>query len=404
MKLKSLLLLLLFTFTSACAPEYIDDTDVLDEPEPISAPIEIEEEPTSLPSTASLDSPQWISEFEEYLQEKMQTDYIPGMAVALVDSDGIIYVQGFGIRNAERNLPVTEDTLFHIGSTHKSMTAMLIATLVDDGYFDWDTPVVEILPDFKLSDPEATQEVTFRHLLSMRAGISEDAEDTIDSDSNFEDLLDATAESEILDLPGEVFEYSNLSASLAGYLGALAVDETTEDLHTAYAKLLKEHILTPIGMTTATIYLSEAQSNENFAYSYALSDDNTPLLTETYDVEKDILAPSGSLKASATEMGFYIQTQLNRGLAPDGTRVVSEENLTETWKPYLENYGMGWEAKTHQDIEIILHEGAYDDFLSVIGFMPNENLGFVVLINSEETGEITEEVHQVLAELLAQNR
>ena len=114
---------------------------------------------------------------------------------------------------------------------------------IDDGYFEWDTPVIEIMPDFELSDPEATQQVTFRHLLSMRAGISEDAEDEIDPDGSFEDLLDATAESEILDLPGKVFEYSNLSASLAGYLGALAVDETTEDLHTAYAKLLKERIL-----------------------------------------------------------------------------------------------------------------------------------------------------------------
>ena len=387
MKFKMLTLFFLMIVISACGSD---------------VPTDIEEikEPTPFVSDVSSDSRSLQIAFEQYLQGKMEEDHIPGMAVALVDKDGIIYAQGFGLRNVERNLPVTQDTLFHIGSTQKSMTAMLIATLVDDGYFEWDTPVIEIMPDFELSDPEATQQVTFRHLLSMRAGISEDAEDEIDPDGSFEDLLDATAESEILDLPGKVFEYSNLSASLAGYLGALAVDETTEDLHTAYAKLLKERILTPIGMRTATIYLSEAQNNENFAYSYALSSDNEPVLTETYDVEGDILDPSGSLKASATEMGLYIQTQLNRGLAPNGMRVVSEQNLIETWKPYLEDYAMGWESKTHQGITIIVHEGAYDDFMSVIGFMPDENLGFVILINSEETGAITEEAPFILAELL----
>ncbi len=387
MKFKMLTLFFLMIVISACGSDVQPDIEEI-------------KEPTPFVSDVSSDSQSLQIAFEEYLQGKMEEDHIPGMAVALVDKDGIIYAQGFGLRNVERNLPVTQDTLFHIGSTQKSMTAMLIATLVDDGYFEWDTPVIEIEPDFELSDPKATQQVTFRHLLSMRAGISEDAEDEIDPDGSFEDLLDAVAKNEILDLPGKVFEYSNLSVSLAGYLGALAVDETTEDLYTAYAKLLKERILSPIGMRTATLSLSEAQNSGNFAYSYALSSDNEPVLTETYDVEGDILDPSGSLKASATEMGLYIQTQLNRGLAPNGMRMVSEQNLIETWKPYLEDYAMGWESKTHQGITIILHEGAYDDFMSVIGFMPDENLGFIILINSEETGAVIEEAPLILAELL----
>ena len=399
-KHKILAFLFLLILVSACGAEIPPDFEDIEEFTPEIEEVEETEESTPFVSETSSDAETWLMEFEQYLQEKMEDDHIPGMAVALVNSDEIIYTQGFGFRNVEENLPVTPDTLFHIGSTQKSMTAMLIATLVDDGYFDWDTPVVEILPEFVLSDPEATQEVTFRHLLSMRAGISEEAEDEIDTGGSFDDLLDAVAETEIVGFPGEVFEYSNLSVSLAGYLGSLAVDEDTEDFHTAYAELLKERILLPIGMNTATLYLSEAQSSGNFSYSYALDGDE-PVLTETYDVEKDILAPSGSLKASVTEMGLYIQTQLNRGLAPNGTRVVSEENLTETWQPYLEDYGMGWEIKTHEGIKIISHEGAYDDFVSIIGFMPDENIGFVVLVNSEETGAIVEEVPFVLAELLA---
>ena len=85
-------------------------------------------------------------------------------------------------------------------------------------------------------------------------------------------------------------------------------------------------------------------------------------------------------------MARYISTQLNRGQAPNGTQVVSEANLTETWKPALENYGMGWEVSEYQDVALITHEGSFDNYLSVIGFMPDQDIGFVILTNSEEAG------------------
>jgi len=81
------------------------------------------------------------------------------------------------------NKPVTTGTLFHIGSTQKSMTAMMIATLVDDGLLDWDEPVINFAPSFGLSDPQAMQEVTIRHLLSMRGGIPDDAEDDLNEEA-----------------------------------------------------------------------------------------------------------------------------------------------------------------------------------------------------------------------------
>ena len=414
MKYKQIFPLLIFALLLACAPLSLFS------PEDNSNVYSYEEEESSAGEQGSYDHPelgestpsasvfledetgQWLNEFDEYMQEKFTAEDIPGMSVTLVNSEGLVYAQGFGLRDVQHNLPVTPDTLFHIGSTQKSMTAMLVASLVDDGYFTWDTPVVEIIPEFELSDPQAAQEVTFRHLLSMRAGIPEEAEDDLDYEGSLEDVLDAAYHAHLIAAPGDQFEYSNLSATLAGYIATAAVYGTAGDIHSAYTKLFEERVLEPIGMTRASMYLSEARQDGNFSLSYEVSRSGEALLTETYDTEKDILAPSGSLKASAVEMGYYIQTQLRRGNAPDGQQIVSEENLTETWIPYLEDYAMGWDVKDY-DVKTILHEGAYDDFISVIGFMPEENIGFVILINSEMAGEdLIIEAPKVLAELLVE--
>ncbi len=357
-----------------------------------AAPVEVEITPEA----------DWLAEYARYVQDTMDADHIPGLALAVVRGDEIILAEGYGLRDVAQNMPVTTETLFHIGSTQKSMTAMMVATLVDDGLFDWDDPVVSFAPEFALSDARATQEVTIRHLLSMRGGIPDDAEYDLDEEPTPGDVFEVIGETPLLAMPGERFSYSNLSASAAGYLGVLVSGGEIKDLYEGYARLLQERVLDPIGMETATIYASEAQGNPNYAQSYVLSGNGSPILSESYDFDGDALAPSGSLKANVIEMALYVATQLQRGVAPNGNRVVSEENLSETWRPYLENYGMGWEIQESEGVEVIFHNGAYDDFASVLGFVPEFDVGFVILLNCEAAGDnLVYDAPYVLVELLA---
>ncbi len=329
-----------------------------------------------------------FGEFSDFVEEIMEDDNIPGVAVAIVEGSETVFMQGFGLQDVENDLPVTPETLFHIGSTNKSITAMMIATLVDDGLFDWDTPVVEIYPDFALSDLEATEMVTMRHFLSMQSGIPDDAEDDFDIDNaEAEDLFDFVADTPLFAMPGEEFSYSNISASVAGYLGVIANDGDYDDLYDGYARLLEKKVLDPIGMKNAVLRVSELENNSHYGKSYVLNRSGSPVEADPEDFDGDPLAPSGTLKVNAHEMALYLSTQLSYGLAPNGTRVVSEKNLTETWKANLENYGMGWEVKEYQGVELITHEGSFDNYLSIIGFMPELNLGFVILTNSEEASE-----------------
>ena len=140
-------------------------------------------------------------------------------------------------------------------------------------------------------------------------------------------------------------------------------------------------------MKSTVLRVSELENNPFYGKSYVLNERGSPVKAEPEDFDGDPLAPSGTLKVNVREMALYLSTQLNYGLAPNGTRVVSEKNLTETWKADLEYYGMGWEVKEYQGVELITHEGSFDNYLSVIGFMPELNIGFVILTNSEEAGE-----------------
>lgn len=371
--------------------EYDDEEPFDDEYDDEALELEKEEPDAVAPTTdeAAADavgtSTDLAGAFGAFVESEMAKQKVPGGAVAVVQGDKVTYAQGFGWRDVDAQLPVTTETLFHIGSTTKSMTAMAIASLVDDGVIEWDTPVVDVYPQFQLE--EATDTVTFRHLLSMRGGIPDWAEDDFDMDNGTaEDLFRYVADIELLAEPGGEFSYSNISASLSGYVGAIADGGDVNGLNAAYADLLQSRVLDPIGMQNAAIFYSDAQKSPNYGKSYLL-DRGEIIEAEPEDWDADPLAPSGVLKADVLDMSLYISTQLNRGVAPNGTRVISEKNMEAMWQPHLEGYALGWELKKENGVTSISHEGSFDNYLSIIGFVPELDFGYVILINSADAGE-----------------
>ncbi len=369
-----------------------------------STPVQENTRSVPLVTKAAQVNERWVADFAAYIQDEQEKAHIPGLALAVVNGDGPLLLQGYGLRDVEKKLPVDADTLFHIGSTHKSMTALLVATLVDAGVVDWDTPVVQIAPNFRLSDADASAAVTFRHLLSMTSGIPDAAEEDLPDEPGLSDVFAVAAETELLGMPGEVYSYSNISASLAGYLAVLAADKNAVDLHDGYAHLLRQRILDPLGMKSATIYISEAQRNRNYSLAYDTSGDAAQAL-EPEDTDDDAMAPAGSLKASAREMALYMQMLVKGGVAANGTRIVSQAALAEMWTPLLEEYGLGWEIAEVDGLRLVSHTGAYDGFVSVIGLLPEAKVGFVLLVNEEEAGgDLTDAAAQAFAELYKARR
>jgi beta-lactamase class C len=330
----------------------------------------------------------------------MHTFNVPGSAVAIVQNGEIIYARGFGVRNLETGEPVTTNTVFRVGSTTKAMTSMMIATLVDEGVLDWDTPAIEVYPEFKLPTEELTQSVTVRELMGMDTGLGTLILPLlIKEEYSATELLSALVTFPVLSEKGRWYYNNQLYAS-AGYIAALAAGHADKDLLDAYKSLVQARVFDPIGMESAGIADDPSGLSDDYAVSYGISLAGGPEALERVPyAATNADAPAGGVIANVTDMARFLITQLNEGVSPDGVRVVSAENLTETWQPQTPitegppwvtppaSYGMGWIDERYGDVRIVWHEGGMDAFLSEMAMLPEANAGIIILSNSS-TGEL----------------
>ncbi|MCO5223121.1 MAG: beta-lactamase family protein, partial [Thermomicrobiales bacterium] len=339
--------------------------------------------------------PDWES-FDRALETGMLDFEMVGAAVSVLTPDEVAYSGMFGVRDLETAEPVTEDTHFLVASTTKSMTAALIATFVDDGVLAWDQPVREIYPHFRAPTDELTETLRVRDMLDMASGIGEsDASAAFhQGDPTTDQLLASLVNLPVVGAKGAQFFYNGAVYAAGGYLPALALGIDPADVGPVYASQIAERIYRPSGMATACITDDPRPFSDNFATGYG-----PDLLVGTSRqpfAPVGSYAPAGGTLATHGEMVRYVMMQLNRGVAHDGARIVSSENLTECWTsnvdvPYdadltpdivQSGYGMGWLTATYRDgRRFISHAGGIDGFTTFLGFLPEDGIGLVVNTN-----------------------
>ena len=200
-----------------------------------------------------------IAQLKEFVETSMQQLGIPGVSMALIDHGKVVYQGGFGVRELGKPERVDENTVFMAASNTKGMTTLLLAELVDEKKLRWDEPVIEAYPAFKLGDAETTKKVLVKNLICACTGLPRQ-----DLEWLFE-FKNATPETELALLGtmqptskfGEVFQYSNLMAAAAGYIGAHLVYPNLE-LGAAYDKAMQEKIFDPLGMKSTTFDYARA--------------------------------------------------------------------------------------------------------------------------------------------------
>jgi CubicO group peptidase (beta-lactamase class C family) len=347
-------------------------------------------------------------ELEAFITTNMEPSKIPGAVVAVVQNGEVVYEGAFGVRELGKDDPMTYDTSMKIGSTGKSLTTMMMGTLVDDGKMTWDTPAREILSTFAVKDPELSKTITMRNLVCACTGVPRrDSELIFNANSlKAEDIIASLAGFEFFTDFGEAFQYSNQMVGTGGYLAALAGGATEGDLFNGYQQVLKERVLDPIGMTDTTILLEAVKERGNYAlpHGYAISGERVLMPVEIEEVLSPI-APAGSHWSTAPDMARYMITELNKGVSPDGTQVVSEENLLETWTPQVPvddttSYGLGWFVGEYKGIQLVEHGGNTLGFTSSFGFLPDKNLGVLVLTNAQASNSFNQSVGARVFELL----
>lgn len=332
---------------------------------------------------------EFIAEFEAYIKTAIKTYQTPGVAVVIVRDGAIVYANGFGVRNPQGD-PVTPETRMLIGSTTKTMTTLLMAQMVDDGVMDWDTPVQDILPTFAVADPEVTQTLTMQHMVCACTGVPRrDLELIFNADElTAEGIIESLSTFEFFTDFGETFQYSNQMVASAGYLAALVAGGEYGTLYKDYVTLLEERVFTPLGMDSTTFSFEGALASDNYAVPYGLYTDFSfkPLPFEVEEAFLVPITPAGAAWSTGLDMANYMIMELNEGVAADGTRIVSEENLKRTWQPQvamtaLDDYGLGWIVSDFHGLQMLSHAGNTVGFTSEFTFLPERDLGVVVLTN-----------------------
>ena len=334
-----------------------------------------------------------IAKISEFIERGREQLGVPGVALGLVQDGNVVFAGGFGVRELGKPEKVDGDTLFMIASNTKAMTTLLLAKLVEEARLSWDTPVTRVLPSFKLGDAETTRQVQIRHLICACTGLPR---------QDFEWLMefkDATPESALRVLGtvqptskfGEMFQYSNGLAAAAGYVGG-HVAYSDLPLGDAYDKAMAERVFGPLGMSSTTFDFTRAlAANHAAPHSQDIDDKSAAAIM---DVNYAIVPvrPAGGAWSSARDVLRYTSMELARGMLPGGTRYIGEGPLLIRRAPQVpigkdETYGMGLQVDSTWGIPVVHHGGSMIGYKTDMIFLPDHNVGAVILTNSD-TGSL----------------
>ena len=348
-----------------------------------------------------------VAELEAFVEQGLANFGIPGAAVGIVQDGEIVYMNGFGVTEAGGE-PITPQTHMMIGSTGKSLSTLLMAMLVDEGLMDWDTPVIDVLPEFAVADPALSETITLRNLVCACTGVPRRDNELLFNADNLsaEDIVESLGTFEFFTDFGEAFQYSNQMVATGGYAAAAADGAEFGNLFDDYADSLETRVLETVGMPNTTLSFDEVRARGQYAQPHFATFGFVYELLPLEDEEVLVpIAPAGSHWSTLEDMANYMLMQLANGVAADGTRVVSEENLGETWEaqvPVSANteYGLGWFVGEYNGVRVIDHGGNTLGFTSDFAFLPDADLGAIVLTNAQGTNAFSASVHERLFELV----
>lgn len=345
-------------------------------------------------------------------EEAMKAWNVPGVAVAIVRGDEVVYMKGFGVRELGGKKPVTPDTVFAIASTSKAFTATGIAMLVDDGKMAWDDPVRKHVEFFHLADPLADQQVTLRDLVCHRTGLSRNDLLWYHSAWDREEIIRRIGRVKLTQSFRSMYQYQNIMYATAGYAVGRASNSTWEEF-------TRKRIFEPLGMTGASFSTTMAEKAADHATPHRKTKEGKPEKIAWRNL--DNAGPAGSINAGVRDLSKWLRFQLGDGTF-EGKRLLSAKQLAELHSPQmvipmdgptgvpsfskamnpetnLMCYGLGWVIQDYRGQLLLSHGGSIDGFRAQVALVPKAKLGMVILSNFGRT-QMPEALRNNLVDLL----
>lgn len=328
-----------------------------------------------------------LAGLESYVERAVADWGIAGLAIAVVEGDSVVFASGFGARDVRTGDAVDEHSIFAIGSNTKLFTSIGAGILVDEGRMAWDDPATAHLPELQLHDPVVTREITIRDLLSHRSGLGRRGDLLwYGSGLNRDEILRRIRHLEPNTSFRSRFGYQNIMYLAAGE----AVGRTAG---VGWDAFTEQRILQPLGMHRSSTSLDALDRLENVATPHLY--DEGELVPVPYR-NVDNIGPAGSITSSVHDMAQWLRMLLGDGRY-DGRQLVDSATLAEILTPHtlmdvepdslfpsthFVTYGLGMVLQDYRGTRIAWHTGGIDGMLSLVGLLPEQDVGLVVLTNT----------------------
>jgi CubicO group peptidase (beta-lactamase class C family) len=330
-----------------------------------------------------------FEDLDAYIEKAMTEWQVPGLAIAIVKDDKVIYNKGFGVRDINKKSKVDTNTLFAIASNTKAFTTHALGLLVQEGKISWDDLVLNYLPDFQLYDPVVTRKITIRDLLCHRSGLGKWAGDLVWWGSTYtrKDMMERIRYIKPVDDFRNTYHYNNLMFLVAGQIIPAVTGSSWDDF-------LRERLFTPLQMRNTNTSINTLDLTGNVALPHTIR--NKKVISVPY-VNVDISGPAGAINSCTADLVHWLRLQLDKGLY-NGGQLVNPEIIAQTRKshtmvpiseeakeinPYshFSTYALGWFLRDFRGRLLVNHTGGLDGMYSYLGFMPDEKIGLVILTN-----------------------
>ncbi|WP_345165943.1 serine hydrolase [Nibribacter koreensis] len=334
-----------------------------------------------------------LQKLDAYYQKALKDWNVPGMAIAIVKNDSVVFAKGYGVLDQQKGGAVDVNTVFGIASNTKAYTSAALAILVDEGKLKWDDKVTKYLPWLQLYDPFVTKEVNIKDLLSHRMGYQTFSGDLLWYNTTFsrKEILERAKYLKPTYGFRDGYGYSNL-----GFIAAGQVIEAISGQ--SWEQFVQERIIQPLGMTRTFTSANQLKGVANVATPHANPEKENGKPVPTVITAWDNWNPAAGIFTSVLQDAKWLKLQLNRGTY-NGKRIFSEASSHMMWtlhnstpipaqnsainpSTHFTGAGLGWMLNDYQGRKIIAHGGGHEGMNSRTVLVPEEKLGIVILTNS----------------------